>query len=224
MRLGASARIFIDAVVQARRAQVLADFQPRQQAVGKFQGVVDLVERQILLGFGAGRRADVVGVQLDHQMTLRRGVDVVDLELVEITRDDAPAIQHEQPREHTRGQRDSSHRKRTDAISIVVRKLRSISGISHCSPSAQLRHGSPQRHVACSRDLMWPLNCTRKSRLHVGTRCIRYRAPNSAHGCLDVVLSQLVGNVTSRKAKLPCSLSLRSTSGSESSLNDRLFD
>lgn len=67
---------------------------------------------------------------------------------------------------------------------------------------------------------------TGQSKLHVRARSI-VRAivgPNSAHGRSDVVLSQLVGNVTSRKAKPPCSLGLGSASGSKRTLNDRLFE
>src|ERR1022692_3564581 len=86
MNLAARAGVFVMPVVELRGAEILADLEIRQQPVGGFDSLVNLMRVDLTFGFAANGGGGAVGMKFDLQMILRIGFRWVDLDFVKVDR------------------------------------------------------------------------------------------------------------------------------------------
>ena len=151
MTLGARAGIFVIARIELRRCEVLSDFQPLQDAVGRLERFVDLVRVERLFRFNAGRRIDGIRMELERQMAGRRRMRVVNLNLVEIdcpgARDRCDYPRRGRDRHHqTTHARDETPRSQRHRLAIRRAGARLVSPWPQSVPSLRAR-----RDALCGR-------------------------------------------------------------------------
>src|SRR5581483_1397548 len=79
VNLGARARVFVVAVAQLRRAQVLADLEPVEQSVARLESLMDLIGIDRFMSPLSGGGGGGVGMQFEREVMNRSRLDPVDL-------------------------------------------------------------------------------------------------------------------------------------------------